>query len=289
MWFLYAVLGAFGKSYSAFFRKKVAGNISSSTYTWIGYTLALFILAAIMRSDLAVVPEILRSHFTVVVVAALSNNLGVSLNLAALKREDLSYIAPLNAFVPVFTLIIANVYLGESPRRFGVLGVFVVVIGAYIVSLRSMSGGVGAPIKRLVTNSGAKLSIGVAVSYAINTVLVKKLTTEGYNSFTSLFAVTLLGWLFLSYVPLFKRREIVGLSRADMKIVLLGGLASLAGSLFHTIAMTKTYASYATGVRRFDAIISIALGWRYLKESDIRYKLIGSVVMTVGTLLMLIS
>lgn len=41
MWFIYALLGAVGKSYSGFFRKKIAKSVSSVMYIWVAYTLIL--------------------------------------------------------------------------------------------------------------------------------------------------------------------------------------------------------------------------------------------------------
>jgi len=43
-----------------------------------------------------------------------------------------------------------------------------------------------------------------------------------------------------------------------------------------------TYASYAITVRRFDSIFAVLLGWRFLKETNIRNKLIGAIVIVIG-------
>jgi drug/metabolite transporter (DMT)-like permease len=289
MWFIYALLGAFGKSYSGFFRKKMIGDISAVTYIWFSYTVVLIVLAPIAFTNAKSAIDLFTKLPFVVLGAALFQVIPTQLNFAALKREDLSYTAPLNAFVPVFTLLFASIFLNEKVPSVGIIAVFFVFIGAYIISIQPGKIYWYAPLVRLVASTGAQLSICVAFGYAINTILLKIMTNNDYNSFVVMYVTTLVGWLLLIYVPVKNFDELRSALRSN-KVVLFGGaLSSFAGSFFHILAVASTYASYAVSVRRADSIISIFLGWRYLKETNIRYKLIGSIVMTVGAIIMSLS
>lgn len=289
MWFLYALLGAIGKSYSGFFRKKIAKSVSGSMYIWVGFSLILVILTPFMIPQVSDVVSAVVDLPFIVLGAALSYMIATQLNLEALKREDLSYIAPLGAFVPVFTLIIAVLFLNESPPSFGLLGVALVVIGAYILSIKPERIHWYDPLKRLFTSAGAQLSLGVALCYAINIVLMKALSNEGYNAFVILYITTLAGWLLLLHIPVSRMGELKALRKSDKLAVLGGSVSAFAGNFFHILAIATTYASYAASVRRFDSVFSVLLGWRYLNEKNIRIKLIGSVVMTAGTIVMVLS
>lgn len=258
-------------------------------YIWVSYTIALIVLTPFMIFQLSDVIEALITLPLVIFGAALSYMIATQLNLEALKREDLSYIAPLNALVPVFTLIIASLFLNENPPKFGVIGVLTIVAGAYIISIKSDRTKWYEPLERLITSSGAQLSVGVALGYAINTVLFKAISNEGYNAFIVLYTTTIVGWLLLLHVPILKLNELKAVGKADKLAVLGGALSSFAGSFFHILAVANTFASYAISVRRLDSVISVLLGWRYLNERNIRVKLIGSIVMTVGAIIMVIS
>ncbi|MDB5177601.1 MAG: EamA/RhaT family transporter [Candidatus Saccharibacteria bacterium] len=289
MWFIYALLGAVGKSYSGFFRKKIAKSVSSAMYIWVAYSLILIVFTPFMFSRF---PELKRAVLELPIIVlgvVLSNLLATKLNMEALKREELSYTAPLNAMVPLFTLLIAGVFLNESPPRFGVIGVLAIVAGAYIVSIKPGRIHWYDPIKRLATSAGAQLSIAVTLFYAINTVLIKVMTNDGFGSLTIFYLTTLIGWLFLIYVPILKHKELKAIERSDKLAILGGGISSFASGYFHILATASTFTSYATSVRRLDALISILLGWRYLKETNIRIKLIGAGVMTSGTILLAVS
>ena len=289
MWFLYALLGAVGKSYSGFFRKKMAGNVSASMYMWVSYSLLLIVLTPFMLSRMPQVADMLLHSTLVVFGAAFSLMVATQMNLEALKREELSYTAPLNAFVPIFTLIIAGLLLNENPPSLGMLGILAIFIGAYVVNLRPDRLSWYDPLVRLISSTGAQLSLGVAFGYAINTVLMKVVSNQGYDSFSIMYAITAIGWLLLIYIPFKKHDELAATVRSN-KVVLLGAAASsFAGTFFHILAIASTYASYAVSIRRFDMLISVLLGWRYLKETNIRNKLIGSVFMTAGAVIMALS
>jgi drug/metabolite transporter (DMT)-like permease len=135
MWFLYALLGAVGKSYSGFFRKKMAGNVSGAMYMWLSYAAIVVVLCPILFINSAEVISMLQQSWLIVLIVSVSSISATILNIEALKREELSYTAPLNAFVPVFTLIIAGLFLGESLHALGVVGIFIIVIGAYVINI----------------------------------------------------------------------------------------------------------------------------------------------------------
>jgi drug/metabolite transporter (DMT)-like permease len=289
MWFLYALLGAVGKSYSGFFRKRMAGNVSAVMYMWVSYTLMLLVLLPFMVPHMHQIGHLLTGSFLVVFGAAASLMIATQMNLEALKLEELSYTAPLNSFVSVFTLIIAAFFLHETPPQLGALGIIIIFIGAYIVNLRQQRLHWYDPLLRLFISPGAQLSLGVAFGYAVNTVLMKVLSNHGYSSLMIMFAITLIGWVLLAYVPLTKPQELATTFRSN-KVVLLGAaVSSFAGSFFHILAIAGTYASYAVSVRRFETLISVLLGWRYLKETNIRNKIIGSLFMIAGAIVMALS
>ncbi|MBC7708385.1 DMT family transporter [Polaromonas sp.] len=289
MWFIYALLGAIGKSYSGFFRKKIAASVSGDMYIWLGYSLALLVLTPFMVARGDEILSVLKTLPLIVLGSTISAIAATRLNLEALKREELSYTAPLNAFVPVFTLVIASIFLGESPPKFGIFGVLAVVVGAYIVSIKPERVHWYEPLKRLVTSAGAQLSIAVAFCYAVNTVLIKVIANSGYSPLIIFYVTSLLGWLFLLHVPIFRRQEFKAVGKSDKLAILGGAISSLASGFFHILATANTFTSYATSVRRLDSLFSVLLGWRYLKESNIRNKLIGSLVMTFGAVIMALS
>lgn len=289
MWLVYSLLGAFGKSYSGYFRKRIALDVSSSMYMWISYSFILITLTPFMIIDFSNYFRMLREMPFVLVGASASVIFATQLNFEALKREELSFTAPLNAFVPVFTVIVALILLNESPPSLGLLGVGLIVFGAYVISIKKDKLNWYDPLVRLFRSRGAQFSLGVAFFYSINTVFMKMISNQGYSAISIFYMTTLLGWLALASVPIRRSKEFKIIRTSNGFSVTGGVLASYAGGLFHILALSSTYASYATAVRRLDSIISVVLGWRYLNENSIKMKLIGSVIMTIGTIVLVMS
>lgn len=289
MWFLFALLGAFGKSYSGFFRKKLANDISAAMFMWFSYLLIIILLLPFVITKHDVILDAFIESPVVLVGSAFSLMIATFMNLEALKHEELSYIAPLNSFVPIFTLLIAAVFLKETPPAVGIFGISLTFIGAYMINLKPDRVRWYDPIKHMFTNRGALLSIGVAFGYAVNTVLMKQALNKGYDEFTIMFAITVIGWLFLFYVPITKITELKATFNSKKTYLAGATVSSFAGSFFHILAIAGTYASYAVSIRRFDSIISVLIGWRYLKETNIRNKLIGSLIMVFGAIILAIA
>lgn len=141
-------------------------------------------------------------------------------------------------------------------------------------------------MKHLATNTGALLSIGVAFLYAVNTALYKQASNLGYDEFIIMFSTMLTAWIVLLYVPTVKRQELRQTLISSKVYLASSTLSSFVGIFFNILAVAGTYASYAVSIRRFDSVISVLLGWRYLKETNIKYKILGSAVMTAGAIIM---
>lgn len=289
MWFLFALLGAFGKSYSGFFRKKLANDISAAMFMWFSYLLIIILLLPFVIPKHDIVWDALIESPIVLVGAAVSLMISTFMNLEALKHEELSYIAPLNSFVPIFTLMIAAIFLNENPPLAGVFGIALTFAGAYMINLKPHRVRWYDPIKHMFTNKGALLSIGVAFGYAVNTVFMKQASNKGYDEFTIMFLITAIGWVFLFYVPFTKRSELKATFSSNKTYLAGATVSSFAGNFFHILAIAGTYASYAVSIRRFDSIISVLIGWRYLKETNIRNKLLGSLIMVLGAIILAIA
>ncbi len=289
MWFLYALLGSFGKAYSGFFRKKMAKDVSAGMYMWVSYSLILLVLTPFMILQAAEIKNMFTHSTIVVLGASFALMIATYMNLEALKREELSYIGPLNAFIPIFTLVIAALFLHENPPLLGTIGILTIFIGVYFINLDSKHLRWYEPLVRLVKSRGAQLSLGVALGLAINSVSMKMLSNQGYEVFVIMYAITLIGWGLLIHIPFTKGKELRITFMSNKTAMLGAAISSFAANFFHILAIAGTYVSYAISVRRFEIIISVLLGWKYLKETNIRNKLIGSILMLSGAVTMALS
>ncbi len=201
-----------------------------------------------------------------------------------LKREELSYIAPLAAFIPIFTLILAWIFLSEAPPAIGIIGILLVFLGVYVTNLTSKKIRWIDPIVHVFKNSGARFGIGVSFSFAASTVLIKSITNSGskYSSVSIMLGISLVSWALTSYVPILKLKKLKK-ALSSHRLLLFGASSSnMLGRFFGILAIAGTFSSYAISIRRLDIIFTVLLGWQILKETNIKNKLIGSALMTTG-------
>lgn len=108
--------------------------------------------AAALRGGFNDVASVERpAIFTTVVAASAALLLGAKvLYQRSLAASPLSITIPYLSFTPVFLLLTAYVLVGESPRAQGVVGVAVVTLFGYLLSLRTAS-----PLKAKLSDPGS--------------------------------------------------------------------------------------------------------------------------------------
>jgi len=289
MWILYALSGAFFKSLSGYNRKKLS-HLSSAVFVWISLVLTCLILLPFVIGFRLPVIELITQHYFITTGLTLTASLAMILNVKALKQEELSFVAPLNGFVPIFTLLFAWLFINELPPIIGILGVIVIFIGTYIMALDSSKIHWYDPFLRLAKSSAAYMSLAVTILYALNIIFIKAASNAGFDALTILYASSVTGIVLFSYIFITaKRNEIIKAFHTNPVDLLAASANSLLGALLNNIAVSLTYSSFANAVRRVDTIFSVLLGWRLLKESNIKNKLIGAIIITIGAAIVAIS
>ncbi|KHK01979.1 DMT family transporter [Desulfovibrio sp. TomC] len=199
----------------------------------------------------------------------------------ALNRGDLSLALPMLAFTPLFLLITSPLTLDEFPRPGGLVGIALVAVGAYVLNLRERRHGIFGPIKALVTNTGTRLMLLVAVVWSIGANL-DKLGLQA--SSPAVWAASIYTASALALIPFAARRlrrsvgELPGFPFAIATAGLLEGI----GLFCQMHALPLTQVSYVIAVKRLSIILGVLLGAVVFHEQDLAHRLPGAAVMVVG-------
>ena len=113
------------------------------------------------------IPHLGSSYIIALISGELLNVVTITLYMRAIKVSDLSITVPLVAFTPLFLLVTSPLMLGEFPAPLGIAGIFLIVLGSYLLNIRSISKGFFGPIKALLKEKGAKLMLFVAFLFSI--------------------------------------------------------------------------------------------------------------------------
>lgn len=229
------------------------------------------------------------SVFVIALLVSAAVNWGATLlSTHALAQADASLVSPLLTFNPAFTLLVAWPVLGERPGLQGALGVTIILVGAYLLDLPKGAVNGLAPVLALLQRPGTLLAVFASALWGVTTVLEKvaiEHATPPSGPMVAL-ASTLVTVLLLTPGALAARRLgdrslLTAHPRALGTAVLIAGIAPLFG--FSAIALG--FVGYVTALFKLSAVLTLLWARLILREGNVRERLLGTVVMLLGGVL----
>lgn len=203
------------------------------------------------------------------------------LYMKAIKTSPLSLTLPFLALSPAFMILTSRLMLGERLDKYGIIGILLITIGAYLLNVRTTRKGVLEPFKAIRRERGSVYMIIVAFIYSITSNLGKMAILHSSPLF---FAATYLPVLAIVLFPVFiwKNHGKTKQMFSHVTIFSLIGLAVAFATISHYFAVTMIEVPYVISVKRMSILFGIMYGAFWFKETNIIERLIGGVVMVAG-------
>lgn len=131
MWAVFALAAARLTSFNPILYKRMLGDSGPVVVVWGVIGLALPLLALVTFALTPALPHVDRLFGLGIAGSAGLNVLAHLASARSLKLADASLVAPRLTFSPVFTVLISALFLGELPDARRLIGVAVVLVGAY--------------------------------------------------------------------------------------------------------------------------------------------------------------
>jgi drug/metabolite transporter (DMT)-like permease len=279
-WFPLALLTALAvASQDAWVKRFFA---SRSAYHMLGYpalySLPLFLIAA----PLVPKPPIGPAFWWTFWLGVPLNGISFFLYMIAIRRSPLSLTVPYLAFTPAFMILTGALFLGEVPRGWGLVGIFIVCVGGYILNIDPRRWHLLSPIQAVFQETGSWLMLIVSFMFGFGAVIGKKGILASSPLFFNLwffvaFNICLLATLRLSGKIRFRdfgERPLAGLA---------AGLFYFFHAVFHCLAIVRVKAAYMIAVKRISVLISVIYGRYVFQERHLFIRFTGAVFMVVGT------
>jgi len=204
----------------------------------------------------------------------------------AYSLGDLSQVYPIaRGSAPLFVLIWALLFLGERPTPIGVGGIFVVVIGLYLVNLPSLAAwnrpllGFKSPAARWALLTGLLISIYSSID---------KVGVRYIDPLPYLYVFLVVAWMVLSAQLLNadRRSALRAELGADKRRLLFSATAvALLGDGAYALvlaALRLSPVSYVSPVRELSVVIGAWLGVRFLGEPGGRLRIVAATLVASG-------
>jgi drug/metabolite transporter (DMT)-like permease len=282
-WFLPAVLTAFFYGVQSAYLKGVLPDADKQLVAWGIFFFSLPVYLGMLY--VGGMPEVSTKFWLAFSVSLGINLIAWPLFVRSIQLSDISLVMPLVAFTPVFILGVEFVVLGAVPQGLGLVGILLIVLGAYVLNVRKGMGGIFEPLTSLARNRGAVLMLIVAALWSISATVEKITVVESSPAF---YLTALSVGFALVFSPVVALRVDKPLQKLRGQWVRLAGAGLLTGAMagfqMHAI-QTTPLVNYVVSIKRAGMLVSVIVGWLIFKEKNILFRLIGAALMVAGVAL----
>lgn len=219
-------------------------------------------------------------------LAALPGEIAAAfLYMRAIQISPLALTQPFLAFTPLFALLTGFLFLGEFPSGPGLLGVGLLVAGAYGLNLHQARGGWTRPFTAVLREPGSWMMLAVACLYAYTAVLGRRAIMYSSPWFmVSVYPLALVAPLMLG-LGLSGRLSWGWLRRPWPALAV--GLCMTSMILCHFWAISMVQAAYMISVKRTSIIFAMLYGGFFLGEARLGQHLAAGGLMAAGAAVIL--
>ena len=279
VWFSLAFLSASFAALRNLLAKQQLEEVSEYVIAWSSrfFSLPLF-LPFLLVSD----QPSLGHQFPLIFLVTLMLQIGANLlYFRALKVSDLSLTAPMISFTPLFLLVTSPLIVAEFPSSLDLLGIFLIVVGSYLLNFQDRQQGFLSPFVALVKDKGTRLMLVVAILWSILANFNKLGVTNSSAIFwasatSSAVSVTLFG-LLLSQSP----ANLKQISRKFGSLFLNGILQGLI-FICSLKAFELTLVANVVATKRISILLSVLLGHWFFREPGLTQRLAAAAIMLSG-------
>ena len=302
MWIAFAFGSAIFSGLTAILAKIGIKNTNSNYVTalrTIVVTIAAWAMVAIVRS-FGGIAQLSAKTWLFLILSGLATGASWLCYYRALQLGDVNKVAPVDRSSLVLTVLFAMAFLGETGQLlYKILGLVLIGVGTALMvgrPWRRAQAEATGPAPAGTATSGARrghswliFAIGSAVFAALTTIL-GKVGIAGVESN--------LGTAIRTTVVLVMAWLVVGVSKAatslkaapkrDLAFIALSGLATAAAWLCYYRALQIGPASGVAPIDKLSILFTVGFSWWVLHEKLSRIALVGLILLTIGTLVMLL-
>lgn len=286
IWILYACTTALCESIKDVLGKRSLLHLNEYLVSWSLWIVAFLIFGSIIL--LTGIPHLGEPYWTALLIGGPLNILATIFYMKAIKHTDLSLTVPLVTFTPLFLLITSPLIVGELPDLSGLLGVLLIVLGSYLLQINTRRQGILTPFKSLLKQQGPRYMLLVAFIWSISASIDK----IGVQSSTPIFWVfsvsTMVTILLIPFLLIQKKHQQTPTtptsSWSTIKILMPIGIVYAIVLYTQMTAISLSLVSYVISIKRMSVIFSVVWGALIFKETGIKERLIGVIIMIAGVL-----
>ena len=288
LWVISAFLSAFFAGITAILAKIGIQNVNSHLATALRTcVVAVFAwLVAWGAGSVGTVGDLSERTWVFLVLSGLSTGLSWICYFRALQIGDVNKVAPIDKSSTVLTMLLSFLLLGDPVTAIGIGGMILILAGTLLM-IEPKPGAVPAQ----QNNRKALVWAVLSAVFASLTSILGKIGIEGVESNLGTAIRTLVVLVMAWGIVLVQgtQREIPNISKKSWLFLALSGVSTGLSWMFYYYALQKGVASVVAPIDKLSILVTVLFSGLVLHERLRRKAAVGLVLLTGGTLLLLLQ
>lgn len=287
IWLVYALFSAIFMSFSEIFQKKALFKERSIEFGLERSVFAFFMVLILTPFiDWNISPITLLIVFFVSLIFAI----GDLYRSKGYKHLPISSAAPFYNFLPAFVAILSFFLLGETLNLKQILGIVVLMTGAYVLEVDHNLHSILSPIKKMVRSKFIHIIFIALLLFAIGSIFEKQIIDFYLEPLQFLFLFLLFFSLNYFLISFFKN-GVKGIIKSFKQAKIDSFFSALFWNLeifFYFMALKLQMVSLVMPIKRLHTIFTTIGGGTIFKDKGLYLKATACIIMFIGVLLIVI-
>jgi len=289
MWFWFALLTAAFSGLSVILNKKALYNVSAALVSWSLFVLPIpVLLVLVIKQGL---PQINTMFYIGVIGSSIIFAVSKTISLHSLKNNLLSKLFPLTAFGTFFSYLFALVILSEKISPISFIGLFMILVGAYLLNVDRAKEHILLPLKLLVTHKESFVFI-IAMIFTSLTGIFDKIGVINTFPSDALFVLLvediLMAVLLTMYIFKKEKRWVKDLY-THFWLLVIGSFIYTFVSLFFLIGVSHGPVALVGGIKKLELLFVLAMSQFLFHDKPAKHIWLASAIMLIGVFLIKIG
>lgn len=278
MTYLFLILRILSTPFANAFQKKIVQNISATVSNFYIYLLlSIGCIPFMTQVSWTTLPS---SVYYNALISGILCATGTICLIKALENGELSILGPINSYKCIVGLISAFVLVGEIPNIAGVVGMILIIYGSRFIFETTKEGFSFALFKR----RDIQLRLLALILSGTEAGILKKVIIQSSPEI-SFYLWCVLTCIFSFFILIFSGKKFE--KPVNLKDYFIVAVSIAVMQLSTNIVFKNMNVGFALALFQLSTLVTLFLGFRMFHEKDMKKKIIGTLIMISGSVMIL--
>ncbi|MBI2984148.1 MAG: EamA family transporter [Candidatus Kerfeldbacteria bacterium] len=290
-WYGYALIAAVSIAAVGLLQKRNLQQEHSTEYVTVFSSIKLLLFLLLFGR--VVDWHVTSNQFILLVIDGILASIAFYLTAKAMRRLELSTVLPVLSLEPGLVAVLAAMFLGEIIRGGHLLGLGLLVVGAYVLEFERQHAHPATispaqtlinPLRRLIARPGGGYAFGALFFFSASSVLDRYLLQHVPTTTYLAYIFTTMTIFFLLRFFLIREQLVVfrrGYRPLLFTIVAIAGL-HLLSNYSQAQATGLAAVGLVIALKRLSVLLDVIIGGRFFHEHHLAQKTVASLIVLIG-------